>query len=94
MSDGAKWHSRRKLLTPAFHFSILEEFCPIFNEVSSTFVRILKDKYGDGTIFDVFSWSSRLSLDIICGESHIGKTFKLSNFLRMLFLQKLQWEKK
>merc|ERR1719376_344837 len=30
-SDG-KWHQRRKLLTPAFHFQILDEALDVFNE--------------------------------------------------------------
>lgn len=31
-SDGARWASRRKLITPAFHFAVLADFLKIMNE--------------------------------------------------------------
>ncbi|XP_060524485.1 cytochrome P450 4C1-like [Cylas formicarius] len=43
-SAGAKWQSRRKILTPAFHFSILKEFLGIFNKETKSLVdRLLKE---------------------------------------------------
>ncbi|CAL1268168.1 unnamed protein product [Larinioides sclopetarius] len=38
-SHGSKWKSRRKLLTPSFHFEILKDFMPVFNEQAHMFVK-------------------------------------------------------
>jgi hypothetical protein len=65
---GAKWHSRRKLLTPAFHFSILEQFVPIFSEKTRILIEKLKNaacSSPDG--FDITPYITRCALDIICG---------------------------
>ncbi|CAG7826524.1 unnamed protein product, partial [Allacma fusca] len=50
-SEGDKWFHRRKLLTPAFHFKILEDFIDVFNEQTNVLVHILRDEFGDGKPF-------------------------------------------
>ncbi|KAG8226956.1 hypothetical protein J437_LFUL009507 [Ladona fulva] len=70
-SKGEKWFSHRKLLTPTFHFKILEEFVPMFAERSAALAERL---YGDavsGKAIDIVPVISQCTLDIIC-ESAMG----------------------
>nr|CAD7432281.1 unnamed protein product [Timema monikensis] len=67
---GVKWHFCRKLLTPAFHFKILEEFIPIFNKNSSIFVEKLSE-YVDKDCVPINKLVSLCTLDIIC-ETAMG----------------------
>ncbi|XP_073836353.1 cytochrome P450 4d8-like isoform X2 [Musca autumnalis] len=71
MSDGKKWHSRRKIITPTFHFKILEEFLDVFDRQTAIAVQCLSNKANGQTPFDVYPYMSMLTLDIIA-ESAMG----------------------
>lgn len=66
ISHGKKWFRRRKAITPAFHFKILEQFVDVFNRQTNIFIKILED-YGSKT-FDIYPHVSHCALDIICGN--------------------------
>lgn len=68
LSNGDKWRSRRKAITPAFHFKILEEFVEIFDRQSDVLVGKLA-QVATGEVINVYSYVSLMSLDNICGRS-------------------------
>lgn len=67
ISSGRKWFARRKVLTPAFHFQILEQFVDVFDKHSSIFVKKLAQSKGREV--DVFPFITLLALDVICETS-------------------------
>ncbi|XP_077980629.1 cytochrome P450 4V2-like [Glandiceps talaboti] len=69
-STGEKWQGRRKLLTPTFHFKILNDFVGVFNDQSTFFVKNLRSMIGKGE-FDIFPVITHCVLDIIC-ETAMG----------------------
>ncbi|GFU04243.1 cytochrome P450 4V2, partial [Nephila pilipes] len=71
-SHGPKWKSRRKLLTPSFHFEILKDFLPIFNEQSQVLVKKLRNEVTNDST-DIVMPITLCSLDIIC-ETILGVT--------------------
>ncbi|XP_061403015.1 cytochrome P450 4d1 [Musca vetustissima] len=74
-SRGKKWHSRRKVLTPAFHFKILETFIEIFERESRALLTNLDKEYRMQSIsthgFDLYNWVNLCTLDTIC-ETAMG----------------------
>ncbi|XP_075157457.1 putative cytochrome P450 4d14 [Haematobia irritans] len=65
LSTGSKWHSRRKIITPTFHFKILEEFVEIFDQQSSVLVKRLQAKADGKTALNIFPVICLTALDII-----------------------------
>ncbi|XP_043208338.1 cytochrome P450 4V2-like isoform X3 [Amphibalanus amphitrite] len=83
-STGTKWHKRRKMLTPAFHFTILDQFMDVFNEQSQVLVAKLKDTGGQRV--NVFPFITKATLDIIC-EATMGVQIKAQDGARTDYVQ-------
>ncbi|KAH8341486.1 hypothetical protein KR059_008349 [Drosophila kikkawai] len=66
ISTDQKWHSRRKALTPAFHFNVLQSFLAIFKEECNKLIKVL-DKSVDGEL-DLNQVIPQFTLNNICGE--------------------------
>ncbi|KAM6221519.1 cytochrome P450 4V2-like [Rhynchocyon petersi] len=76
-STGNKWRSRRKMLTPTFHFMILEDFLEVMNEQANVLVKKL-EKHADQEAFNCFFYVTLCALDIIC-ETAMGKNIGAQN---------------
>ncbi|CAJ0570986.1 unnamed protein product, partial [Mesorhabditis spiculigera] len=70
-SNAERWRPKRKLLTPTFHYDILKDFVPVFNEHSLTLVKKLAT-VPKGECIDFCSYVTLCALDIIC-ETSMGK---------------------
>ena len=71
---GDKWKQRRRLLTPAFHFKILENFLPFFNKNCLILCNQIENRMESSKgEMDVFPLFIRCTLDIICGNDCVWK---------------------
>ncbi|XP_069675166.1 cytochrome P450 4C1-like isoform X2 [Periplaneta americana] len=71
-SEGEHWHIHRKLLTPAFHFRILEQFVEVFNNNANILLENLS-KHVNGSDFEIRSYIQLCALDNI-SETSMGVT--------------------
>lgn len=71
-STGKTWHSRRKAITPGFHFKILEQFHSVIDQQAQVLIRKWRGKLGD---FDICDDVTLLAMDIIC-ETSMGVSIK------------------
>ncbi|GBN86542.1 Cytochrome P450 4C1, partial [Araneus ventricosus] len=76
-SGGIKWRKHRKLLTPTFHFTILEKFFPVFQEQSEILVSKLQLRVQESWI-DALPLISSCTLDVIC-QTAMGISINAQN---------------
>ncbi|KAL0278413.1 UNVERIFIED_CONTAM: hypothetical protein PYX00_000242 [Menopon gallinae] len=77
-SSGKKWFDHRKLITPTFHFKILDNFLEVFSENSAILVEKLKRTSEDAEVVDVYPFVTLCALDIIC-ETAMGIQIQAQN---------------
>ncbi|KAJ1345619.1 hypothetical protein KIN20_000195 [Parelaphostrongylus tenuis] len=70
-SNVDNWRPKRKLLTPTFHYDMLKEFVPIFNEKSRILVKKLANLPKKEPV-ELLSFVTLCGLDIIC-ETSMGR---------------------
>lgn len=91
ISTGRKWLSRRRIITPAFHFKILDDFVPVFDKNST----ILVDLIGNtkmGEPLDVYPFVTLAALDVICGKYFFHGLLSFAKGNSNLPLQRPQWD--
>jgi len=59
---------RRKLLTPTFHFKILNDFVEVFNKQANILVSKFNKTADGNTVTDIAKDVTLCALDIICGK--------------------------
>lgn len=57
------------MLTPTFHFTILEDFLDVMNEQANILVKKF-EKHVNQEAFNCLFYTALCALDIICGKSH------------------------
>ncbi|UMM37758.1 hypothetical protein L5515_009424 [Caenorhabditis briggsae] len=77
-STGDKWRQRRKMLTPAFHFKVLNDFLSVHDYQAKVFLDQVKQFADSGDEVDLFPYIKRMALDIIC-ETSMGATVDAQN---------------
>ena len=70
-SYGEKWNHRRRLITPAFHFSILNEFVPVFEKQAQILVDKFMSAANEKNVIDVQVPLSLMTLESMC-ETSLG----------------------
>lgn len=73
-----------QILTPTFHFKILEDFIDVFQEQSAVLVTKLAQEVDKEDGFNLFKYVTLCTLDIICGAFY--RRHELRSFIILLIL--------
>ncbi|XP_050306003.1 cytochrome P450 4d2-like [Anthonomus grandis grandis] len=71
IANGQKWKTSRRIITPTFHFSILEQFVDVFNSNEAIMIEKLKREAVGKKGVEIYSYITNCALDIIC-ETAMG----------------------
>uniref|UniRef100_A0A1B0AJY6 Cytochrome P450 n=1 Tax=Glossina pallidipes TaxID=7398 RepID=A0A1B0AJY6_GLOPL len=86
LSSGQTWQQMRKIITPTFHFQILEQFIEIFDRQAGTFINAL-EKFADGKQYvNIYDAVSLLTLDNIA-EAAMGVSINAQLNFKMEFVK-------
>ena len=75
-AGGPRWRMHRKLITPAFHFKILEQFVDVFEADGDILIEKLSKESGNKSV-DIYPYVTRCALDAICGNFFFNFWFLL-----------------
>ena len=64
-SKGEKWYRHRKLLTPAFHYEILNDFFPVYSDCVDEMLELWSTELTNTDHVVLQDWMSYLTLDIL-----------------------------
>jgi len=76
-STNPKWRKHRKMITPAYHFQILEQFIDVFENNGNVMITKFKEQTNKDCL-NVYPLVTLCALDIIC-ESAMGTSVNAQN---------------
>lgn len=72
LATGQHWHSHRKMISPTFHFTMLDKFTEVFSRRAQDLADFVKNTgKANGQFFDFYPHLTHVALDIIC-ETAMG----------------------
>jgi cytochrome P450 family 4 len=87
-NGGPKWKTHRRLITPAFHFKILEQFVDIFENAGNILIQKLSKESGEKSV-DIYPYVTRCTLDVIC-ETAMGTKVDVQNSETSLYFHSVK----
>lgn len=67
------------MITPTFHFEILNDFLQIMNEQSEILIEVLTKLHKENKQIDIFHRIGLCALDIICGNHSLGSQLEMKD---------------